>query len=143
MQTDHALVAHDSVLVPFGRGFTAFFGRKAAHPRMTAKGLHRRAMDWENIPVGRVPLISAIDIVPIVQHLHFNRPEEGHTWRRNWARPDKDARVPTGAQMSPLQFENKVFILSRGAKRADRLPGAMNHSRLHTPSLGCTVDIDP
>lgn len=45
--------------------------------------------------------------------------------------------------MTPLEFQNKVFVWSIGSQGAGWNTRAMDHALPHGPCGGCTIDVDP
>jgi len=120
-----------------------FAGGKTAHAIVPAERLHGRAVNGEDIAMRGVPLALARHVVTVVQHLHFNAPQERHARRRNRSSPNEHARITAAAQMPPLHFEYEVFVLPERAHRARRLAGAMDNPVPHAPRLRRAIGIRP
>src|SRR5262245_47572884 len=109
-------------MVPLRTSLAPVFRRKAAVSRMPAEGLHRRAMDGEHVSMGGEPLgffpilLFVILGVAVIQDLHLNSAQEGHAGSRDRSPPDEDAGVAAATQMAPLNFQDEILVLPRGAQ---------------------------
>lgn len=114
--------------------------RKAAHAMMPAKRFHGGTMDGEDVTVRGV--IGGL-AVGVVQNLHLNGPQEGHTGPTDGGSPDKDTGVTGGLEVAPVQFEDEILILPHRAERANRFACAVDQAVGDRPRLRRTVHIDP
>src|SRR6185295_7134941 len=140
-QTEDAVGADDAVMVPFGRALAAIFGGEAAVPAMPAKRFHRRAVNREHItvrgePIGLLAVLLLVVLgVAVIEHLHFDAPQERHSGRGDGRAPDEHARISTPAQMSPFHLQDEILVLPRRAQRAGGPARAVDDSLAHAPGF--------
>src|SRR3954469_18528595 len=111
MKPEHAVAAHDFIVVPFGRAFAAFVGWEAALSVVPSKWLHGRTVDGKDVAMSGVPFVLPFHIVAVVEHLHFDAAQERDAGRSDGCAPDEYGRIAAAAQVPPIDFKDKVFVL--------------------------------
>src|SRR5262249_28423937 len=153
-QTNLAAQRTHVVVVPLAGALAQVLPREAARPvgRDWWKWGHPRRADREDIaiggePVGLLPVLSFV-LLPkaMIEDLHFDAALGERAGleplQRLLGGPDKDSRVPTRAEMPPLDHQLEIAERLAGARHAHRLPGAVDHAAIKAPGVGSTVDVD-
>src|SRR5437868_5807100 len=113
-------------MIPFRRAFAPFFGREATVSIVPAKRFHGGAMNREHVAVCCVPFIFSLRVVTMIEHLDFDSAKERDTGRGDGCSPDENAGIAAARQMSPVDFEDEVFVLAVCAHGAGGTAGAMD-----------------
>ena len=142
-ESQRAVGADDSIMIPFRETFAPFFGRETAITIMAAKRFHFRAVDRKDIAVRCVPLILAGNIEAVVENLDFDAAQKGDAGRRDGRAPNEYARIPAAFEKMPVRFQNEVFVLAFGSHRAGRMTGAMDHAVGDRPGFRRAIRVYP
>jgi len=110
---------------------------------MASERLHGGPVNREDIAMSGVPFVLALGIVAVVQDLHLDAAEERHAGRSDGGAPNEHSGVPAPAEMSPLDFQDEVLVLTSGAHGPGGMSGAMDDPFVHAPRFRRAVRIDP
>ena len=143
-QRQRPVLRLNPITVPLRRTLRMLRRRKRPHPARPPTRLHHRPVNRKNVPVRRVPLVPSLHVIPVIQHLHLNRPQKRLTSRRQWRRPHKNPRIPPGLHVPPFQLEHEILILPHRPQRRHRPPRAPQHAVFpQLPRLRRPVHIHP
>ena len=139
-QSDPAILAGDAKVIPFRPRFDARFGGKRPTAASTIVRFHRRAVNRENVAIGRMILrFAGIQF----ENLDFDATMKRDAARRKIIGPDKNPRISFGNKVPPFEFQDKVLEHFLRANFTIRLTGTHEQSALHGPRFFRSVRAHP